>query len=222
MLLASRSFPMFIWWLILILKDHQQIPPYLGFSSSSRKGWFRKHQGVKLYKTFFYICRVFTVYCSQGNIWSEQRSFFLSTLSLEVFVYFWKENLAYLYPHRCSQNHSLSFIYLTWGCLVCNKFFSIHTLHLLPGQNGIQGEECHTLRSKTWKVKALSTLTGILLIRGTMGYHFLFIIFLSYLIFFQVDTEVPLILLPDTCPFFSARLSSTCSFLFPRNIHTFA
>ena len=85
-------------------------------------------------------------------------------------------NLAYLYPHRFSQvTHYL--LYLTEACL--QKFSSILTLYLLPDQNRIQGEECHTLRSKTLEIQNLSTLTGILLIRGTMGYHFLFSLFFT-------------------------------------------
>ena len=104
--------------------------------------------------------------------------FFLSILSLGVFVIFLNRNSAYLYPHRFSQVTHLSFIYLTEAVLICKK--SQAFLHILPDQNGIQGEECHTLRSKTLEIKNLSTVAGILLIRGTMGYHFLsFRFFLS-------------------------------------------
>ena len=105
---------------------------------------------------------------------------FFSILSLGVFVYFWKKVSIPFYPHRFSQiTHYLLYI-SHWGCFILQKFSSILTLHLLPDQNGIRGGECHTLRSKTLEIKNLSTLAGILLIRGTMGYHFL----LSFLFFF--------------------------------------
>jgi len=108
---------------------------------------------------------------------------------------FLKRNLAYLYPHRFSQITHLSFVYLTEAVLICkNSQAYLPCIYCLV--KTIRGEECHTLIPKTLEIKNLSTLTGILLIRGIMGYHF--IIFP----FFKVDTEVPLILLPDTCPFF--------------------
>jgi len=102
----------------------------------------------------------------------KSRDPFFSILSLGVFCRFLKRNSAYLYPHRFSY-HLLSFYISHSGCFNLQKFSSILTLHLLPGQNGIRGEECHTLRSKTLEIKNLSTLAGILLIRETMGYHFL-------------------------------------------------
>jgi len=149
----------------------------------------------------------------------KSRGPFLSILLLGVFVYFLKRNLAYLYPHRFSQvTHYL--LYISLRLFSFAKILKHTYLAFIAWSNRIRGEECHTLRSKILKIKNLSTLTGILLIRGTMGYHFPSFLFLFS--FFHVDTEVPLILLPDTCPFFSTRLSSTCSFLFPRNILIFA
>ena len=96
------------------------------------------------------------------------------------------------------------------------KFLSILFLHLLRGQNGIRGEECHTLRSKTLEIKNLSTLTGILLIRGTIGYLFPFFSFFSGGYRGTPNSTA------GHLSIFSAWLSSTCSFLFPRNIHIFA
>jgi len=157
------------------------------------------------------------VYRIQGNIWSRVEVLSSNPVTWS-FCIFLKRNLAYLYPHRFSQITHLSFIYFTEAVLICRNSQAFLPCIYCLIKNRIRGEECHTLRSKTLEIKNLSTLTGILLIRGTMGYHFL----PSFLFFFQVDTEVPLILLPDTCPFFSTRLSSTCSFLFPRNIHIFA
>jgi len=128
---------------------------------------------------------------------------------------FLRKIIAYLYPHRFS-SHSLSFIYLTKVVLICKKFSSILTLHLLPDQNMVRGEKCHTLRSKTLEIKNLSALAGILLIRGTMGYHFLFISFFSGGYRGTPNSSA------GHLSVFFGRLSSTCSFLFPRNFLIFA
>ena len=147
------------------------------------------------------------MYLSQGNIWSRVEALSSQSCRLE-FLYIWKKfSIPFI---LIGSLRSLIIFYIShWGYFNLQKFSSILTLHLLPDQNGIRGEECHTLRSKTLEIKNLSTLAGILLIRGTMGYHFL-----SFSLFYQVDTEVPLILVPDTCLFLFARLSSTCSFYF--------
>ena len=138
----------------------------------------------------------------------KSRGPFFSILLLGVFCIFLKGNCIPLSSYVLS-GYSLSFIYLTKAVLICRKFSSILTLYVLPDQNRIQGEECHTLRSKTLEIKNLSTLAGTLLIRGTMGYHFLLSLF-----FCQVDTEVPLILLPDTCLFFLRGCRALAPFYF--------
>ena len=148
----------------------------------------------------------------------EWRSFLPFNPVTWSFCIFFKRNLAYLYPHRFSQITRLSFIYLTEAVLICKKISSILTLYLLPDQNGIRGEKCHTLRSNILKKKNLSTLTGILLIRGTMGYHFLSF----FLSFFSGGYRGTPNSTAGHLSIFSARLSSTCSFLFPRNILIFA
>jgi len=125
------------------------------------------------------------MYRSQGNIWLRVEILSSQSCYLEFFCIFLKRTLAYLYPHRFSQvTHYL--LYLTKACFNLQKFSSILTLHFLPDQNRIRGEECHTLRSKTLEIKNLSTLAGILLIRGTMGYHFS-----SFFLFFKWIVRYP-------------------------------
>ena len=111
--------------------------------------------------------------CSQGSIWLRVKILSSQSCYLE-FLYNFERKLAYLFNLIGSLRSLIIFYISHWGCFNLQKFLSILSLHLLPDQNGIRGRECHTLRSKTLEIKTLSTLTSILLIRGTMGYHFLF------------------------------------------------
>ena len=143
----------------------------------------------------------------------EVEVLFLSILSLGVFVYFWKENLAYL-PHRCSQITRICGICGAHGTSLLNMFLFLEsiegvaylTLYILPGQNGIRGEECHTLRSRLliffWN---LSSLAGIFLLEEPWAIY----IYLSGCRSTPNSTVGHLSI-------FSARLSDTCPFLFPQ------
>jgi hypothetical protein len=99
---------------------------------------------------------------------------------LEFFIYFWIENLAYLYPHRGSQITHLSFVYLTEAVLICRNSQAYLLCIYCLGQNGIRGEECHTLRSKTLKIKTCQLLLAYCLLEGPWAIiFFLPYIFLS-------------------------------------------
>ena len=146
----------------------------------------------------------------------KSRGPFFSILSLGVFVYFWKKfSIPFI---LIGSLRSLIIFYISHSCYFnLQKFSSILILHLLSDQNRIQGEEFHTLRSKTLEIKNLSS-TGILLIRGTMGYHFLLLSLFFFLSGYRGTPNST----AGHLSIFSARLSSTCSFLFPRNILIFA
>jgi len=146
----------------------------------------------------------------------KSRDPFFSILLLGVFVYFWKEILVYHYPHGFS-GHSLSSIYLTEAVLVCkNSQAYLPCIYCLI-KTGSEKRNVILLDQRLWKLKTCQLLLAYCLLEGPWA-----IIFFLFSLSFQVDTEVPLILLPDTCPFFSMRLSSTCSLLFPQNILIFA
>ena len=139
---------------------------------------------------------------------------FFSILSLGVFFYiFLKRKLAYLLSSSVLSGHSLSFIYLTEAVLICkNSQAYLLCIYCLIKTGS---EEGNVILLDQRLNKNLSTLAGILLIRGTMGYHFIFFFFLSGYRGTPNSTAGHLSI-------FSARLSSTCSFLFPQNILIFA
>ena len=154
------------------------------------------------------------MYRSQGNIWLRVKILSSQSCYLE-FLYIFEKKFSIPFILIGSLRSLIIFYISHWGYFNLQRFSSILTLYLLHDQNGIQGEECHTLRSKTLKIKNLSTLAGILLLRGTMGYHFLLSSFFSRYWGTPNSTAGHLSI-------FFARLSSTCSLLFPRIIHIFA
>ena len=114
------------------------------------------------------------MYRSQGNIWLRVEILSSFQSCYLEFLYISKKKFSIPFILIGSLMSLIIFCISHWGYFNLQKFSSILTLHLLSDQNGIRGGKCHTLRSKTLEIKILSTLTGILLIRGTMGYHFFF------------------------------------------------
>ena len=109
---------------------------------------------------------------------------------------FWKRNLAYLYPHRFSQITHLSFVYLTEAVLICrNSQAYLPCIYCLI-KTGSEERNAILLDQRLWKLKTCQLLLAYCLLEGPWAIIF------SLFFFFQVDTEVPLFLLSDTCPFF--------------------
>ena len=145
----------------------------------------------------------------------KSRDPFFSICHLE-FSYIFERKLAYLLSSQVLSHHSLSFIYLTEAILICKNSQAYLLYIYCLVKTGSEEGSVILLDQRLWKLKSLSTLTGILLIIGTMVYHFLFVLsfFLSGYQGIPNSTAGHL-------SFFSTRLSSTCSFLFPRNIFIF-
>jgi len=131
------------------------------------------------------------VYRSQGNIWS-----FLLNLATWSFCIFLKRNLVYFYPHRFSQITHLSFMYLTKAVLICRNSQPYLPCIYCPIKIGSEERNVILLDQRLWKLKTCQLLLAYCLLEGPWA-----IIFFLFSLF-KVDTEVPLILLPDTCPFF--------------------
>ena len=143
----------------------------------------------------------------------KSKDLFFSILSLGVFVYIFEKKLAYLFILIGSLRSLISFyIYLTEAVLFCKNSQAYLLCIYCLIKTGSEEGNVIVLDQRLWKLKTLSTLAGILLIRGTMGYHF----------FSSGYRGTPNSTAGHLSIFFSARLSSTCSFLFPRNISIFA
>jgi len=145
----------------------------------------------------------------------KSRCPFFSILSLGVFVYFWKEILAYLYPHRFSQvTHYL--LYLTEVVLSCkNSQAYLPCIYYLIKTGSEEGNVI-LLDQRLWKLKTCQLLLAYCLLEGPWAIiFFLFYFFLGGYRGTPNSTA-------EHLSIFSTRLSSTCSFLFPRNILIFA
>ena len=140
-----------------------------------------------------------TVYYSQGSKWLRVKILSSQSCHLE-FLYIFERKLAYLFILIGSLRSLIIFyIYISlrlfYFCKNSQAFLlCIYCLIKTGSEEG----NVILLDQRLWKLKTLSTLAGILLIRGTMGYHFFFS-------FFSSGQQVPLILLSDTCPFFPLR-----------------
>jgi len=108
---------------------------------------------------------------------------------------FLKKKLTYLYPHRFSQITHLSFIYLTKAVLICRNSQAFLPCIYCHIKTGSEERNVVLLDQRLWKLKTCQLLLAYCLLEGPWA-----IIFFS--LFFLVDTEVPQILLPDTCLFF--------------------
>jgi len=140
---------------------------------------------------------------------------------LEFLYIFWKRNLAYLYPHRCSQIANLSFVYLTEAVLICKNYQAYLPCIYCLIKMGSEERNAILLYQRFWKLKTCQLLLAYCLLEGPWAIIF-FLSYFYHLIFsFQVDTEVPLILLPDTCPFFLWGFRALAPFYF-LEIHIFA
>ena len=140
----------------------------------------------------------------------KSRGPLFSILSLGVFVYIYiylKRNLAYLYPHRFSQIAHLSFIYLTEAVLICKNSQAILPCIYCLIKKGSEERNAILLDQRLWKLKTCQLLLAYCLLEGPWA-----IIFFS--LFFLVDTEVPLILLPNTYPFFLRGCRALAPFYF--------
>ena len=138
-----------------------------------------------------------------------------------LYICFWKRNLAYLYPHRCSQIAHLSFVYFTEVVLICkNSQAYLPCIYCLI-KMGSEERNAILLDQRLWKLKTCQLLLAYCLLEGPWAIIF-FLPYFYHLIFsFQVDTEVPLILLPNTCPFFLRGCRALAPFYF-LEIHIFA
>ena len=155
-----------------------------------------------------------TVYHSQGSVWLRVKILSSQSCHLE-FLYIFERKLAYLFILIGSLRSLIIFyIYLTEVVLFCKNSQAYLLCIYCLIKTGSEEGNVILLDQRLWKLKSLSTLAGILLIRGTMGYH-IYIYFLSGYRGTPNSTAGHLSI-------FSARLSSTCSFLFPRNISIFA
>ena len=116
----------------------------------------------------------------------------------------------HLYPHRFS-GHSLSFIYLTEAVLICNNSQAYLPCIYCLIETGSEERNVILLDQRLWKLKTYQLLLVYCLLEGPWAIIFFFLFSSS---FFQVDTEVPLILLPDTCLFFLRGCRALAPFYF--------
>jgi len=135
----------------------------------------------------------------------KSRGPFFLIVSLGVFLCFLKRNLAYLYPHRFSQITHLSLIYLTEAVLICKNSQAYLLCIYCLIKTGSGERNVILLDQRLWKLKTCQLLLAYCLLEGPWAIIFSF---------FQVDTEVPLILLPDTCPFFLRGCRAFAPFYF--------
>ena len=98
---------------------------------------------------------------------------FFSILVTWSFYIFLKRKLAYLFILiGSSQITHYFFIYLTEAVLICKNSQAYLLCIYCLIKTGSEVGNVILLDQRLWKLKSLSTLAGILLIRGTMGYHF--------------------------------------------------
>ena len=89
-------------------------------------------------------------------------------------------------------------MYLSEAILICKNSQAFLPCIYFLIQTGSEQRNAILLDQRLWKLKTCQLLLAYCLLEGPWAIIFFFL----FSLFFQVDTEVPLILLPDTCPFF--------------------
>ena len=108
----------------------------------------------------------------------KSRGPFLSILSLGVFVYFLKRNLAYLYPRRFSQiTHYL--LYLTEAVLICRNSQAFLPCIYCLIKTGSEEKNAILLDQRLWKLKTCQILLAYCLLEGPWAIIF-FLFSLSF------------------------------------------